>query len=147
MVFHSYEVADSKIGKGLSVNKAGHFIATKPAAMPKVEYGSDENVSDRRRAWLGDSPGSSRGSTTMGRARKTAGKANTQASESVRESQGFVQQHKSQILVAAAIAGGLAVAGIVVNKVLGNKPSPTSEGGKPSPVKPKKLAARRKRSG
>ena len=114
--------------------------------MPKVEYSSDEDLSDRRRAWLGDSPGGSRGSTTKGRARKTAGKAKAQTSDTMRESQSFVKQHRSQILVAAALAGGLAVAGIVVNKVLGNKPSPASEG-KPSPVKPKKLAARRKRSG
>ena len=115
--------------------------------MPKVDYSSDEDISDRRRAWLGDSPRGSRGSINKGRARKTAGKAKAQASETMRESQSFVEQHKSQILVAAAVAAGLAVAGIVVNKVLGNKPSQANDGGKSSPVKPKKLAARRKRSG
>ena len=115
--------------------------------MPKDEHSSGENVSDRRRAWSGDSPGESRGSINKGRARKTAGKAKAQTLDTMRDSQSFVEQHKSQILIGAAVAGGLAVAGIVVNKVLRTNPRQPSEGGKPSLVKPKKLAARRKRSG
>lgn len=114
--------------------------------MPKVEYSSDEDASDRRRAWLG-SPAGSRGSIAQGRARKTAGKAKAQASDTMRDSQSFVEQHKSQILVAAAVAGGLAVAGIVVNKVLGNDSRRAREGRASSPARSKKLAARRKRSG
>lgn len=112
--------------------------------MPKVEYSSDEDASGRR-AWLGDSRGSSSASRTQGHGRKTAGKAKAQMSNKTRESQSFIGQRKSQILAVAAVAGGLAIAGIVFNKVLGNKSNEASKADKPT--YPKKLAARRKRSG
>lgn len=112
--------------------------------MPKVEYSSDEDTSGRR-AWLGDSRSSSSGSRTQGRGRKTAGKAKAEMSNKTRESQNFVGQHKSQLLAVAAVAGGLAIAGIVFNKVLGNKSNDASKADRPA--QPKKLAARRKRSG
>ena len=110
--------------------------------MPKVEYSSDEDVDDRRRTW--DTPS---GSNTKRHARKAAGKVSTQTSNTMRESQSFLEAHKSQIVVAAAVAGGLAVAGVVVNKVLGSKPSQAKAEPPKNVQTPKKLAARRKRSG
>lgn len=109
--------------------------------MPKAEYSSEEDIPDHRRAWRGDTRSAANGSINKGRARKPVAEAKTQTSHTVHESQSFLKQHKSQILVAAA----LAVAGIVVNKVLRNKSSPPSKADKPA--HPKKLAARRKRSG
>lgn len=113
--------------------------------MPKVAYSSDEDVVNRRQAW--DAPSASSGSTAKRRARKTASKVNTETSNTMRESQSFLESHKSQIAVAAAVAGGLAVAGVVVNKVLGKKPSQAKAEAPKAVHTPKKLAARRKRSG
>lgn len=113
--------------------------------MPKVEYSSDEDVHDRRQAW--DTASAASGSAAKRRAHKAASKASTQTSNTMRESQSFLEAHKSQLTVAAAVAGGLAVAGIVVNKVLGSKRSQPKAEPPKGVHTPKKLAARRKRSG
>ena len=126
--------------------------------MPKVKYSSDEDTFDRRQTPRGVFSSGSSESPPKERARKTARKAKKQATETLRDSESFVEQHKSQIALAAAVAGGLAVASFVVSKVLGNKRSQAkkaeegkavgTQGPSQTPAaQPRKLAARRKRSG
>ena len=122
--------------------------------MPKVEYSSDEDTVGRRKPFRGGSSDFA----PQERVRTTARKAKKQATETMRDSESFAEQHKSQIALAAAVAGGLALASFVVSKVLGNKRSQAKRAEKSRGVgthgtsqtpaaQPKKLAARRKRSG
>ena len=126
--------------------------------MPVVEYSSDDDGFTRRTTPRGDSSSDSDWRPTQSRLNKAAHNATARASNTMHDSESFVEQHKTQIAVAAAVAGGLAVASFVVRKVLGNKRSQASraEKGKgaaaaaahrASASQPKKVAVRRKRSG
>ncbi len=127
--------------------------------MARVEYSSDEDTFDRRVVLRGDDSDSSDSSPKLkGRVRKATRKAKAQAKAVEKDTESFVEMHKSQIAIAAAVAGGLAVASFVVSKMRGNKrkeaekgkgasTSLTSEPTQPAVVQTKKLAARRKRSG
>ncbi|DBA83627.1 hypothetical protein WJX77_005721 [Trebouxia sp. C0004] len=125
--------------------------------MSWVEYNTDDDAFDRRASWRrhGDSDSSDSAKTGL---RKASHRAKTQVKAATNNTDACVDSRKSQIAIAAAIAAGLAIAGLVVSKIRGTKdrtagsdreaiePS-VSEAHLPAATQPKKLAARRKRSG
>ena len=123
--------------------------------MPRVEYSSDEERWNRRAAWVADSDSSD---SAKERSRKASRRVQGQARKAADDTESNVKSHKSQIAIAAALVGGLAVASFVVSKVRGNKgkqadsddtagESAISEAQPPAASQANKPAARRKRSG
>ncbi len=125
--------------------------------MSWVEYSSDDDVSNRRASWRRHDDSDSSDSAKKG-LRKASHRAKNQVKAATNDTETFVDSRKTQIAIAAAIAAGLAIAGLVVSKVRGSKdrtagsdreavPPSESEGQLSAATQPKKLAARRKRSG
>lgn len=123
--------------------------------MPRVEYSSDEERWNRRASWVADSDSSD---SAKERLRKTSRRVQGQVKKAADDTESNMKSHKSQIAIAAALAGGLAIAGLVVSKVRGNKgkqagsddttrESSVSEAQPPAASQANKPAARRKRSG
>ena len=125
--------------------------------MSWVDYRSDDDVSNRRASWRRHDDSDSSDSAKKG-LRKASHRAKNQVKAATNDAETFTDSRKPQIVIAAAIAAGLAIAGLVVSKVRGTKdrtagsdreavPPSESEGQLSAATQPKKLAARRKRSG
>jgi len=125
--------------------------------MSWVEYSSDDDAFDRRASWRRHDESDSSDSAKKG-LRKASHRAKNQVKAATNDTETFVDSRKPQIAIAAAVAAGLVLASLVVSKVRGTKdrtagsdreavPPSESEGQLPAATHPKKLAARRKRSG
>ncbi len=125
--------------------------------MSWVEYSSDDDAFDRRASWRRHDESDSSDSAKKG-LRKASHRAKNQVKAAANDTETFVDSRKPQIAIAAAIAAGLAIAGLVVSKVRGSKdrtagsdrkavPPSVSEAQLTAATQPKKLSTRRKRSG
>ena len=125
--------------------------------MSWIDYRSDDDVSNRRASWRRHDDSDSSDSAKKG-LRKASHRAKNQVKAATNDAETFTDSRKPQIVIAAAIAAGLAIAGLVVSKVRGTKdrtagsdreavPPSESEGQLSAATQPKKLAARRKHSG
>ena len=122
--------------------------------MPSPSRSQVETNGGTEKRSLHGSPSSS----TRARARTPDARVSNSANK---QQQGFVDTHRSQLITAAAVAGGLALAGVIVSRLRGNK-KPRDEAtqgdeviGKTAKSAPprsaaataKRPATRRKRSG
>lgn len=125
--------------------------------MSWIEYNSDDDVSNRRASWRRHDDSDSSDSAKKG-LRKASHRARNQVKAATNDAETFVDSRKPHIAIVAAIAAGLVLASLVVSKVRGTKdrtagsdreavPPSESEGQLSAATHPKKLAARRKRSG
>ena len=143
--------------RSLILRRQHTAAAHETGAMSWVEYSSDDDALSRRAAWRRHDESDSSDSAKKG-LRKASHRAKNQVKAATNDTETFVDTRKSHIAIAAAIAAGLAIAGLVVSKVRGAKdrtagsdreavPPSESDSQLSATTQPKKLAARRKRSG